>query len=511
MKKRIISLLCLGIAAVLSVSGAACADETEASEIVNSEVPEDGLREEDLTEGELLDMEEEDYFMDEAYNTESEKLVGIEMENPFGGNTEALVWEDIEAVPDTDGETYSTLSSYANNISIAHEILKSEDDMETLLKSAIKQTATENMSYVNIVVESPRYTADRAWVLMSFSGKGSTPYAAMITFTRIDEDSVLRSAANWYLGMDIYGIDYTPEDKYLTIVKDGFGFSAADGEEAALTEEDKAPELNLHQYEISDSRVGRKFFYVWEEYPYVMSAEDMSYDFSDFDFEEESFPEDIADEDDYDFDLSGFEDTESDEEWEDDDYLWDAEYSDSEEDWEWDESDLDWSGLDLDDSDYYEDEDDSFIAYCSTGARGVFVNAEMYVLSEGETIEDLMEEYISNLPYMGARSLMRSEPQTEGNASWISVQFGEEADDAYTDLLLIHAFVWDDTTYTKMDIYVPSDANEECLEELLAAYGLGRPEAEIEVEQLSVDYDVEEEPIEYGFDASSEEEPVELG
>lgn len=455
---------------------------------------------------EMIDDEEAEYFAEDDYATESEKLSAHTMENPFGDDPEVSVWDGIELVEDTDGATYSNLSSYANNISLAYEILKDDGDAVDLLKKAIKSAATENMSYVDIKTESARHDDSAAWCMMSFSGKGSMPYVTMFSLKKLDDGTALKSEATWYLGTDMYGIDYTPEEKYITMVKEACGISAK-GDEIALSEADTEPDITLHEYEVTDSRVGRKSFYVWDEEPYVMTSEEMYDDTYDDSFYDESMPEEIYDEDDYDIDVSEFSDSEeeywaeSDAEWVDSDFDWDAYWTES--DAEWAESDAEWDYSD----EAYEDEDDGFIAYCTTAARGVFVNSEMYLYTEDVNPDEIMDEYIDNLAFMGANELWRSDVKSSDNARWVSLRYGKEADEAYSGLTMVHAIVWDETAYTKMDIYYPTDASEERLNEYLNAYGIDLPEANTKVEQENVDYEMEDE-IAYEDDVISGEEIV---
>ena len=481
------------------------ADDDEAGVISEEELfyaessAEDGIAE-----------EEADYFAEEDYQTESEKLVSDTMENPFGEPVEVSVWEGIEMVPDTDGANYSTLSSYANNISLGYQILKDDCDSVEFLKESVKQAATMNMTYVNMDVESPVSTEDGASCTISFSGKGSTPFTTMYSLSKLSEGVWLKSEATWYRGTDMYGIDYTPDEKYIAMVKDAFGMTEGSGTPVELSPEDTEPDAKLHEFEISDERVGRKSFYVWEEDPYVMTAAEMDdswYGDDDYEFvfsEIDSFPEEIADEDDYDFDMTDVTGSEAESYDENADFNWDEAWTES--DAEWSESGAEWY-----DDGAYEDEDEGFVAYCSTGAKGVFVNAEMYLKPETGTMDDLMNEYIENLAYMGANSIKRSEVKTSDNAEWVTVQYGEEAEDAYTDLVLIHAFVWDDTVYTKMDIYFPTDADEKYLNEFMEAYGIDRQEASTEVEQMEFDYGFEDEMTDENGEAYSDVEFAVIG
>ncbi len=513
MKNRVKTMiLCLSAAMLLSACGGGAKNENEskapetASAVSEENAAADEADIDEMEEDEVLsysedpaDIDEAEYFAEEDYVSTSESLIEEEMENPYGDNVKVNVWEGIENVQDTDGATYSTLSSYANNISVDYEILKASGAPEDVLKAQIRQAVTDNMGYVGIKAESARHTDSSAWVLLSFTGKGMTPYAQMLTVSNAGDGVMLKSSASYALGLDAYGIDSTPEDKYLTMVRDAFGISPTAGEEVSLSEEDTKPEISFHKYEFEDSRVGSKFFYVWENEPYIMTADDMAaYDDYDFDYDEsgaESMSDFIDLEDgEYDIEL-----TESDLDWGMDAGSY-AEWAEGEEsDVEWadlTDSDLDWymdteSGAeDYGDYSDYEEEEDNFIAYGSTSAAGVFVNMEMYVKSETDDIKAMMDEYVDGLVYMGANALKRSEVQTADGACWVVAKYGSaEEDPAYSDLTMIHAIIEDDDSYITFDIYAPSDCDSARLQEVYDAYGIADAEAKIEVEQESYDYE----------------------
>ena len=432
--------------------------------------------------------EEADYFSEEDYVNTSEKLVDTNMENPYGDALSVKVWEGIEQVADSDGESYSTLSSYGNNISMDYEILQESGTYEELLKDQLKHIATDNMSFVNIDVENARYTDDAAWAVLSFSGKGTVDYGTLFSLKKLDDNTVLKSGASYYLGEDAYGMDYRPEDKYLDMVKEAYGISESEGTEYTPTAEDLTPDATLHKWEFTDSKVGNKFFYVWEEAPYVMTSDDMDMSWlEDMDYTDsgaESMAEDafIVDSDAEDI---FFEDASSDAEW--------AE-----------------SGVEDSYDEFYSDEEENYVGYCSTSVRGVFVNAEMYAISDSTDIDRLMSEYVDDLGYNGADSLKRSEimKSDDGNAQWVVTKYGEnEGDAAYQGLVLVHAVVKDENSYIKMDIYAPTDADMDRFNEYLSTYGLTMEEPTIDVEQVTFDDDFEDEeiPVEFGEESIGEE------
>ncbi len=498
-----------------------------------AEVPEeeeaDSYVEEPFTEEEL------EYFSGDNYTTTSEKLTDNSLENPFSDTEVAVsVWDGIEAVADTDGSTYSTLSSYANSISLDYALEEESGSPEEALRKQVKNTVNENMAYVGISADFARGNDDSAWVMMSFSGKGTMPLVKMISVRKIDDGTALRSTAMYSLGTDLYGTDYTPDETYLKMVMDALGISETDGEEIALTEEDLTPEVSLHRYEFEDSRVGTKYFYVWEDEPYVMTAADDTYDASYEDlFGAESWSESMAedwyggededlmweeadsmpDEGEWEYWTESGEDFYGDEE----DDVWTESgedfYGDGEDD-VWTESGEEFYGDDAlyDDEeyeDYYDAAEDSYVGYASTSAQGVYVSAEMYMNDDPDIRTSLMDEYVENLSFMGASSLKRSEVRTSDNASWVAVRYGQdEEDEAYQDLVVIHAVVTDEDTYTSMDIYAPTDALPERLQEYLDAYGLDIPDTTIEVEQEAYDYEIDDEIYDEAGESFAEDEPA---
>ena len=470
MKKSLLLILtCAASAALLT----ACTGKKE-PEVTSSASPAVESETESFYE-ELSEIYDDtgDYEMPTA-----ESFKEVSLENPFGDKAalKVPVWDSdtAEVVTDTDGKTRSSLSNYANGIIIEHSLIEDDEDPESILRSEIKKEVTLRMGYTKVMSDSVRADDKRAWGLLSFSGVGNIGTAEAVSIEKVGEGVALKSTAFWYLGEDNTGIDYTPEEKYLTKVRDELGISKSAGSEVKLTDE-LVPDITLHPYEFSDETVGTKSFMVWEEEPEVVTASDEEEYYSDDDIEmtdswSESMWETVDGEETFsDIDWEIEEYTESDAEW------YDADTESFEEDWY--------------DDEYYEDDSDQFVGYFSTNAQGVFVSGEMYVKSDKTDIAAMMDEYVEELAYNGANELKRSEIAKKGDATWVTVKYGNEGMESYRGLVLIHAVVSDDNTYTSLDIFMPTDASQERIDEYLKAYGLTVDKAEIVGEQESYDFD----------------------